>query len=249
MKQKLIASLNKRLSVEVSKKNPVYFLNNYLPLDSAVDLAISAVYLYTRSKKGSTIKSILLTEVICAIGHSIRDSLKLKRDSALSAKTGAFMLYSFELLGLLTVKLGTGHNKHQTYIIEVLNDDALTLLWESLPIDKVTKLPSLSPYAPWETTKHSSGVMMVKTTSQEVLTKITLETHPMLFDSLNKSQTIGWNINQDIYPIYAWALRNKADAFADIWEMQSAEAKTSKIREATAIGSIAKRFLDSTFYH
>lgn len=249
MKQKIIDSLTKRLSLEVSKKNPVYFLNNHLPFNDIADLAISSVYLYTRSKKGTAAKSILMTEVICAIGHSVRDSYKLKRDSAVAAKIGAFILYTFEQLGLLHVKMGAAANHHQTYVIEVLQDDKISELWESLPIDKIDKFPSLTPYADWATTKHATGTTMVKTASQEVLEKVTPETHPMLFESLNKSQHIGWQINQDIYPIYTWALRNKADAFSDIWEMQSAEARTSKIREATAIGVIAKRFLNETFYH
>lgn len=248
MKQKLLSSLTARLYSEVSKKNPVYFLREHLPLDDALNVAISAIYMYTRTKKGST-TSILMTEVICAIGHNIRDLYRLPKSSGLAAKTGAFILYSFESLGLLKVKLGGGTGRHQTYIIEVLNDSAISLLWESLPIEKITKLPSLTPYSDWITARHETGANLVKTLSKEVLTKLTAASHPLVFEAVNKPQHIGWNVNKEIYNIYSWALANKTEAFSDIWEMQNPEARASKVREAVTVGSIAKRLLERTFYH
>ena len=248
MKTKIATSLTARLSAEVSKKNPVCFLNRHLPIDPLLDIAIAALYMYTRTKKNST-KSILMTEVVCAIGHNIRDKLRLVKDSALAAKTGAFFLYSFEEQEILKVKLGAGTGRHQTYIIEVLKDDVITELWESIPTENLSKLPSLTPYTDWTSVKHETGVMLVKTMSQDVFAKITPETHPMLFETVNRSQHIGWNVNHDIYNVYTWALKNKTDAFSDIWEMQSQEAKASKVREAVTVGSIAKRLLNDTFYH
>jgi hypothetical protein len=248
MKQKLIHSIQHRVDTELAPQNPVKFLKE-LPADECIELAIGIVYLYTRAPKGAQQKIVLMTEVISAIGHAVRNKFKLKRDSALAAKSGAFILYSFELLELTRVSMGKGSNGHATYIIEVLADDKLSQLWETVGVERTEKLPSLSVYADWTSTKHATGVAMVKTADQDVLRKITPETHPIVFNVLNKSQHVGWSINSDIYIIYSWALRNKTEAFADIWEMQNPEAKQSKIREAKAIGSIAKRFLGEVFYH
>jgi DNA-directed RNA polymerase len=247
-KQKLVASINNRLKFEISHQNPVKFLKDLDPED-LVDHTISVLYLYTRVGRSVARKTVLMTEVISAIGHNIRNKNKMKRDSALAAKAGAFLLYSFEEIDLIKVLLGRAGNGHATYVIEVLNEDKISTLWDSLSLDKTEKLPSLFPYAPWITTRHETGVMMVKTADRDVLKELTPETHPLVFNTLNKLQKVGWTINEEIYPIYAWALRNKTDAFADIWEMHNPEAKQSKIREAKAIGDIAKRFIGKTFYH
>jgi DNA-directed RNA polymerase len=204
--------------------------------------------LYTRPKKGHN-NSIYFTEVISAIGHSIRAKFKLKRDSALAAKTGAFILYSFEELNILQTLLGKGSKGHNTYIVQVLNDEVICNLWNNLDASEIEKLPSETPYAPWTSALHSTGVWLVKTGNKDVLDKISLETHPMIFDCVNKAQSVGWQINTNIYNLHTWALRNKTEAFSDIWELQNLEAKATKLREAKAIGDIAKRFLNKTFYH
>lgn len=248
MKQKIVDCLKERLSSEISSHNPLKYLLK-LDLDDYIDNIISVVYLYTRSKKGANKNTIYLAEVICAIGHNIRNKYKLERDSALAAKTGAFILYTFEYLEMLQVVLGQGAKGHATYIIQVLNDDAICGLWNSLPANTIEKLPSTLPYVPWTTTRHPSGVYLVKTGNKGVLQKINIKDHPIIFDCINKAQSIGWRINEDIYNLHLWALRNKTDAFAEIWEQQNPEAKATKLREAKAIGDIAKKFLTTTFYH
>jgi DNA-directed RNA polymerase len=249
-KQKLVASLKSRINTEIAAQNPVKFLkDSAVDISIIADLAISIVYLYTRIGKGSSKKTVLMSEVVAAIGHGVRNKLKLKRDSALAAKAGGFILYSFEAVGLIVAVLGKGRNGHATYIIEVTNEEELSTLWDTLELDRTEKLPSTKPYAPWTSTKHETGAIMVKTANKEVLDSLTPETHPIIFNCLNKAQAVGWRINDDIYPIYTWAFRNKTEAFSDIWDMHSPEAKQSKIREAQAIGNIAKRFIGTVFYH
>ena len=247
-KQKLTGSLIRRINTEIAPQNPVKFLNE-IDVNFAIDLAISILYLYTRVGRGAAKKITLMTEVISAIGHGIRNKHKMKKDSALAAKSGAFILYSFEEIGLVYVVLGKAANTHATYTIEVTDEERISELWDGLPNNTTEKLPSETPYCPWTSTRHICDVSMVKTNNKEVLRKLTPETHPIVFDCLNKAQQVGWTINEDIYHIYTWALRNKTDAFADIWEMHNAEAKQSKIREAKAIGGIAKRFIGKVFYH
>lgn len=248
LKQQLIDIINNRLEEEISKQNPVKFLKKY-QVEDYIDIVISVTYLYTRMKKGKGRKQILIHEVISAIGHGVRNRMKLKKDSALAAKSGAFLLYSFEALGILRVILGAAQNGHAVYIIEVKDDDALSALWEGLAENKTEKLPSSVPYADWVTYKHECGAILIKTNNKEVLNIVTPETHPIVFDTVNRAQHVGWNINKDVYDLHLWALRNKTDAFSEIWNNPDPEAKLSKMREATAIGDIAKRFIDKTFYH
>ena len=248
MKQTIIESLNKRLLTEVSSHNPLKYLLNY-KVESYIDTIISVMYLYTRPKKGVNRNSIFFTEVISALGHNIRSKLKLKRDSALAAKTGAFIVYTFEELNILQVLLGQGSKGHATYILQLLNDEAICNLWNNLEPSQIEKLPSETPYAPWTSAKHPTGQYLIKTGNKEVLDKVSPETHPIVFECVNRAQQVGWRINKDIFSIHSWALRNKTDAFSDIWELQNAEARATKLREAKAIGDIAKKFLDKIFYH
>ncbi len=247
MKQKILESLKSRIKSEISSRNPLKYLKEF-EIEDYIDNVISVVYLYTRPKKGSK-TSIYFTEVISAIGHNLRSRYKLKRDSALAAKTGAFLLYTFEELGYLQVSLGHGAKGHATYILHILNDDGICNLWNLLDPSQIEKLPSTTPYAPWTTAKHATGVWLVKTGNKDVLESITPKTHPVIFNCVNKAQSIGWCINESIYNLHLWALRNKTDAFSEIWEAQNPEAKATKLREARAIGDISRRFIGKTFYH
>jgi DNA-directed RNA polymerase len=247
MKQRLKSLLEARLETEISPRNPLKYLKKF-SVDDYLDSVISVVHLYTRLKRGAS-TSILFVEVISAIGHTVRTRLKQKLDSALAAKTGAFFLYAFEELGMIQVILGKGKSGHGTYIIQVVDDEKICELWEEVPDSKAEKLPSLVPYEDWISSRHKSGKAIVKTTNQEVLSVLKPETHPIIFDALNKSQHVGWRINEDIYKTHAWALRNKTEAFSDIWEQTNAEARATKLREARAIGDIARRLSGTTFFH
>lgn len=248
MKQKIIDSLRKRVQDEIAPQSPLKFLKT-LDVRDYFDTVVSTVYLYTRSKRGIQKNTFYMSEMISAIGHGIRNKYKLKRDSATAAKAGAFILYTFEALGIVRVILGQGANKHAAYIVQVLNEDAITQLWSVLDPSKTEKLPSEKPYAPWTSTRHETGAILVKTGNKHVLSSLTPETHPIVFSCVNKAQEVGWNVNRPIFDLHLWALRNKTNAFAEIWEMQNPEAKTTKLREVRAIGGIAKRFLNKTFYH
>ena len=249
MRQRIKSLLLERLEQEVSIRNPVKFLKDLKP-DDLIDAAISVIYMYTRPSRASRKRNyILLSEAVCGIGSLIRSKAGLKRDSALASKAGAFILYNFEVYELIRVKMGTGINGHGNYIVESANDEEIVKLWESLTVDKIEKLPACVPYAPWESSKHATGINIIKTYSRDVLDAVSPASHPMLFATLNRAQEIGWKVNDDVFLLVNWALRNKADAFADIWEIQNNEAKQSKLREANAVSSIAKRFVGQVFYH
>ena len=248
IRAQLKAVLQERLKKEIAPQNPIKFLLKY-DIEDYLDIVISIVYLYTRPKKGTQKNTIYMTEIISAIGHSVRNKLKQKRDSAVAAKTGAFLLFSFEQLGMLQVVLGQGSKGHASYIVQVLEDDIICSLWESIEPSQIEKLPSKENYEAWSSSKHPTGMLLIKTGNRDVLDLVKPETHPIVFDCINKAQHPGWRVNVDIYKIYIWALRNKTEAFSDIWEQQSQEARATKLREAKAIGDIVKRFLGKTFYH
>jgi len=247
MKQKLIASIRKRLADEIAVQNPVKFLKEMNP-ETLVETAISVIYLFTRSPRGAKKKTVYATEIVSAIGHGVRRKFKLKTDSALAAKAGAFVLYSFEEHGLLKVKLGQGQNGHGTYIIDVLDDKMISSLFQEVKLGAVEKLPSLVPHKDWLTCYHETGAKLLKTNYLKVL-EITKESHPIVFETVNRSQKVGWNVNQDVLSIYDWALKEHTEAFSDIWGLQNPEALQSKLRETKTIGDMAKRFVDKTFYH
>jgi len=248
MRRRIIISIKKRLKEEISVRNPLKYLL-VLDVEEYIDTLISVLYLYTRPKKGAKNEPTYLTETICALGHNLRSRYKLHKDSSLAAKTGAFFLYSFEEAGILHVIKGQGSNGHAVFIIKIIKEDVMAKLWEGLPTRSIQKLPSELPHTSWTSTKHSSGLRMVKTANPYVLETITPETHPLLFEGLNRAQEVKWQINKDIYKLHIWALQNKTDAFADIWELNNPQARATKEREAKAIGGIAKRFLNKTFSH
>lgn len=212
------------------------------------DALLATFYLYTRPKRGRN-KNIYLTEVIVAIGNTVRGKLKERRDSALAARTGAFFLYLFKDIDVIEVSLTRGNRAHQAYVVNVIDDDFIRELWSELDPHQIEKMPSEVPYAPWTSYKHENGLFAIKTGNMDVVKSITPETHPILFDCLNKPQAIGWRINHDIYGIYEWGLRNKIVAFNDIWNQVNPEAKKTKFREAKAIGDMATKFLNTNIYH
>jgi hypothetical protein len=248
MNLKIVQSLSRRIRDELDPRNPLIFLANHQVSDY-YNVFVSTVYLYTRPKKRHSTTSVYFAELISAIGHAVRSKLKQKRSSGAAAKLGAFLLYTLQELGVLSLVLGKGSGKHAAYVVQVIDDDFIVQLWNSLEASQIEKLPLEEPPLPWVSARHQSGLQLVKTGDRGVIAKITPETHPILFDVVNRAQRVGWRINKEIYDLHLWALKNKTEAFADIWEQQSIEARITKVREAKAIGGIAKRFLGKTFYH
>ena len=249
MKSRLTQDLDIRIHQEISNSNPLKYLKEHSSREY-FNKVVEILYLYTRDNKTKHDKQVIyMTQVVAAIGHAVRAQLRQKVDSGLATKTGAFILYSFEQEGILEVVLGKGKRKHNCYQVQIHNDEAIMELWAEIPNREIEKLPSEEPYSPWRGSIHSNGKKLVKTNDKRVLRSLHPDTHPMVFDCVNKAQRIGWKINPFIYNLSSWALRNKTDAFADIWEQQDKEAKATKLREARAIGDIAKRFMGKVFYH
>lgn len=246
-KDDLVKAIESRIKLEISEKGPLKFLLE-APLREYLDTVIATVYLYTRPKKGSD-QHFGFTEIICAVGHAVRRALRQKTDSSSAAKAGAFFLWSFEAAGYVRFFMGQGKKGHGTYMIELVDDEGLSSLWSSVPNSKAGKLPQTEKPEPWKGFKHSSGAVLVKTGDVDVLKSLSPDKHPIIFDSINKSQEVGWKISREVLNVATWALKKKAEAFSDIWELQDPRAKETRLREARSIIDIAKRFEDTPFYH
>lgn len=243
----LIKSLAERLEVEVSKRDKLSFLFE-LDLNECFNIAVSTLYLYSRPQKTEDTK-IIFTIIASAIGHNIRDHYKLKKDSSIAVRVGAFFLYSFELYGITLLELKPGVKEHANYVLTILDDEAIKKLWASIPKKTSGKLPSETPYEPWTSTLHSTGARLIKTGERSVLKDVNPENTPLIFECVNKMQRTGWRLDEEILKIQKLAIKQRAPVFDSIWKISDKESKTSKIREVKTIFQIAEQFIGKTFYH
>jgi hypothetical protein len=245
MYNKILKDINKRVTEELGPRSPI----KYLQLFSAEEYlgeAVQELYLYTRGRDKD---GPAFAETATAVGRAVRKKLGLKRDSSSAAKTGGFILYSFQEAGVIRVFLGRGKNDHGTYLLEVLDSDSLRRMF-SLGVTKHSKKAAqLSPPEDWKSGHHSTGAKLVKTGCKEVVDGIKEDTHSVLLSSINRSQRTGWRVNKKVLPIYKWALDTKSAAFSSIWDLVEPQAKNTKLREAKTIYDIATHLLGSTFYH
>ncbi len=238
MKDILIEIYEERLRLEISEQSALSILKNYNVKDY-IDKVIEKTYLYTRPRQD--VNTFPLAEIISAIGKGVLKILKIKNNSALAAKIGAFFLYTFEELGVIEVVL-VKNKKHNIYSVKLLDDGILVELWGTLPLHTIEKLPLLKPS--YSFVKATTGMIRSKYNYKD----FNKDTHPIVFSCINKSKEVSWKVNTEVLEIAKWALKNNSEAFNDIWN-QTKEAKKTKIREAKTIIDIAERFKDTLFYH
>ena len=247
MKDTIIDALNRRAITEISARSSIRYLRE-TSAAKYYNALIDTLYVFTRPRKGAEKSAIMFAEVVCGIGNRVRKSLGLPRDTAAAARTGAFLLWTFEDMGMLQVALTKGKRGHSQYAVQLLDDEPLSILWRALPDSAINRLPSSKPWAPWTATKDSHGERLIKTQNPFVLEYVTPENCPMIYKMINRAQQVGWQINRDMLPTIEWCLRDKADAFMDIWRAKNKDARTTKLREVKTIIDMAKR-LKYTFFH
>jgi len=245
--KELLANLLIRRENEISSRDKLSFLFD-LDLKVCLEVAVSTLYLYSRPQKSEEAR-IVFTVVASAIGHSIRDYFKLKKDSSVAVRTGAFFLYTFELFGITILELKPGANEHANYVLTVLNDDAIKKLWETLPRVSMAKMPSEVPFKEWSSAVHETGARLVKTGSKPVIKGLTPEKTPLVFECINRMQRTGWRVDEEVLRIQKLTLKQKAPVFNSIWKISDKEAYTSKMREVKTVFQIAERFVGKVFYH
>lgn len=217
-----------------------------VPSETMVDLSINIVHLFARGREDEV---FFFAETIYAIGNAISRVAKLPKNSGDAARIGGFVVYVFEVAGILKLELQNGRKRHATYAMVVTDHDALSKLWDALPSSKTLKMPLSSPQPAWQTCfAPDSDEKMIKTNSKSVLS-ITAETHPMVFRSVNRPQEIGWRVNKKVLAVASWAFKEKQDAFTEIWVLADREARASKVRETKTVISMANKLKSNVFYH
>lgn len=244
MKDIILNALRDRIANEIKPRNPLTFLQRVDP-EVYYEELIDTLYVYTRPRKGIT----LFSEVITGIGRRILRTVDHKADTAVAARVGAFLLWTFEDMGMLQLNLTKGRNGHAQYVIDLLDDEPLAILYKNLGAEHVTSLPHTEPWAPWHNPYHPTGHRLVKTQNQYVLDELLPDRCPLVYEMVNRAQRVGWRIRKEILPVYKWCMKNKADAFMDIWEARNTQARNTKLREAKTIADMAERLGESTFYH
>jgi hypothetical protein len=213
---------------------------------SWINKAIEILFIHTRPRDDQT--SFCFAEIVTNIGKTVLRQCGERQDSALAAKTGAFVLYTFYFYDIVAVYLTRGKNKHNIYLVKVVNEDLLARLFNELPLKEIEKLPWTEPPGDYNSPFHKSGLKLIKTNNPDVLRTVRPDTHPIIYDVVNKAQKVGWRVNKRVWEIAEWALENTQEAFNDIWE-QASKAKKTKIREARTILDISERLKGKVFYH
>jgi DNA-directed RNA polymerase len=125
-----------------------------------------------------------------------------------------------------------------------VDDAAIVAAWRNCAKFNTTIYPSMTPYEPWEGMWHPQlNFPLIKTRAE--ITNIS----PMVLDAVNRAQSVGWLINEDVLWIAKWAHKYKEEAFSDIWKQVSKEARSTKTREVTTVLTMAEYLLPCTFYH
>ena len=271
-----------------------------LDIDDVLDNAIEAIYIRTRQGHRDSEDKVSLGILSLEVGkglasRAIRNytpncipdkkgkTKLLTPNQAKSAnsltgtavKLGAFIIYSFEKLGLVDKVETQDRNKHSNYFIQasVKGDRKLTNLRNTIDKEKSDKFPKQDgPYPDWKG-PYNSGYRLIKTQEENLMghTKEVIsgydevtgepteyikrhhflnpKDYPVMFQAVNDSQKIGWRINLEMMEVFDWALAKEEAAFGDIWSMTNPQAKQSKLREAEAILNTAENMGEDTFYH
>jgi len=244
MKNKLITLLSLRVEDEIGDRESLAVLKKY-DVERYIDTCI--ITLYNHSK--TTNEACYLAPTAASIGRRVIKKLKLGVDSALAARIGCFVLYSFEQLGVMSLVYGKSKYKNAAYSIKIKDADLLDHLWSTTYPGLGGILPSSQPYEDWETTKHENGTLLLKTQSSRMLREVTVERCPMLFEAVNKMQRTAYQVNRPVLEIALWAFKNKEEAFNEVWDESNKQAKTSKVRDTKAILTIAGKMKYFKFYH
>lgn len=229
---------------EISDRSPLRELKD-MEITHLVHTAVTVTFLHCRTPRNGA--PILMSQVITAIGKKVRKGKA--PDTSIAAKIGAFLLWWLEDYGCIVVSKKPAANGHAAMTVDVVDEDKLSRLWAAIPKEKIEKLPSVTPYAPWVSFVHETGKRLVKTSDKEVAAALTPEACPIAFEVVNIAQNVGWRINKQLLDVANWAFRNRQAAFDSIWSQPAQQSRVSKSREASAILSIAERFKGTEFYH
>jgi len=245
MRDDIIERLKKRIAREIPPRSDLKVLEDYDP-DQYIDHVIVEIYLCTRGKRDTTY-GVVFSEIITQCGRAFASSTGARMTSLKTAKVGGFLLYTFQEFNLITIAKEKV-KKNAVYVIETVDEKALSALWSKVKLPKIDRLPAFEPYPLWDTCLSVDGRQLVKTLDTDVK-KMTAETHPMIFRMVNRSQKVGWRVNDTVLEIASQCYAEESEVFDDIWKNTEVQSMKSKDREARTLIDMASRIEDNTFYH
>lgn len=246
--EKLVRDLtNRQATLRADRNVHTFYLKEFDP-NELIQLS------YTHVLKGLQRKGTL-TEIIVAVGRSIRQEHKLPLDSILDAHAGWFVLVSFIEMRIVNfIKSSLVRNgktsKNTTYQIEPKDWKAIKTLWTLIDKTKIQAYPFKAPPPDWIAATHDSGHPMIKKGHPTALKQLHPNSQPICFDVINKLQKIGWAINNETFAVYQQCMRLEGlpSPFKHVKEIDR-QKRNSLIMEMEAIEQIALTFINAPFYH
>ena len=192
--QKITTNLMTRLE-GVHNRSGHYQLSKHEDLESLVERACNVITV------GITQKSELVN-LASKVGKMAQKDMELVPNTAQSVMIGAFVIESFDILGLVTVDLTrTKKTDHMSYYVMAGTSSDYAELVSLIEKDG-PDFPSLTPYADWTSGVHENGVPFVKNGGKSVLDQITPQDTPIPLAAVNGLQRAGWKINRDVYTVF-----------------------------------------------
>lgn len=240
---RITANLMTRLE-GVHNRSGHYQLSKHEDLESLVSRACNVITV------GITQKSQLVN-LASRVGKIAMKDMELKPDTAKAVMIGAFVIESFDNLGLITVDLTRKASEENAsyYVMAGTSPEYAELV--SLIEKDGPDFPSLTPYADWESGVHENGASFIKHAGKPVLSQINHEDTPIPLDAVNRLQRGGWVINQEVYKVFKhfYKTGNSPKAFPHQDETKPKVSRSGLATEAAFIIEGAERMGTDTFYH
>lgn len=194
----------------------------------------------------------VLVELASRVGAEALKDLGIKRDTLLAVNIGAFIIESFDILGLISVNLqqvvGTDDNPTY-YVLAGENEEYAELLTLMEPTS--TNFPSVTPYSDWTCGTHENGLPIIKHANKAMLAGINTDTHNIPMNALNMLQRSGWKINGSVYEVFKhfYKAGNSPKAFPHQDESKPRVTRSGLATEARYIVECADKLGSQVFYH
>lgn len=246
--ENLITDLNKRQAALRADRNIYTHYLKEVPAKTLIDVS------YPHILRGLE-RQTTLVDIVATIGRRVRQLLNLPNDTVSDAQVGWFICIAYIECGILIYKLKYTYkngkkSKYKAYFLQVKNWKAIEQLWDLIDQTKTDIFPLKEEATPWSSAHNANGVPIIKKGHSSSLAKFKGEDKQILFDTLNKLQSIGWRINKDVFSVYRHFLHNPCvNSPFKLHSEIDTEKKQSLLIEAQGIERLALNHIDNAFYH
>lgn len=199
-----------------------------------------------------------LVEIVVNIGKRVRQTLGLPVDTVASSQLGWFICISYLECKILGYKLKFTYRKgrrsrYPSYFFTIkdwtLLKELMSLIQQDTGINYIYPLNNKPD--DWDGPYNSRGMAIVKKADTDALNAFKeTEKVKFLLECLNKLQSVGWRINNDIFRVYEYFLHKETNPSPFKLHNETDEEKKRSFQiEAEAIEKLALKNLDNAFYH